>query len=212
MVKGSIVYSRIPELVERTRKLKLGADPDDDLGPLVTPESKARVESIIQSAIDEGADVVLDGRGVKVEGYQHGNWLGPTVISNVSPSMRCYREEIFGPVLVCLQASTLDDAISLINNNPYGNGTCIFTSSGPTARYFQSNIDVGQVGINVPIPVPLPMFSFTGSRGSIQGDSHFYGKTGVSFYTQIKTVTSLWRKDEEPTGDAKPSVNMPTHH
>lgn len=122
--------------------------------------------------------------------------------------MRCYREEIFGPVLLCIQVDTLDEAIQLINQNPYGNGTAIFTSSGPAARHFQAEVDVGQVGINVPIPVPLPFFSFTGSRGSIQGDMNFYGKTGVHFYTQLKTITSLWRAEDATAKEA--NVNMPT--
>jgi len=110
--------------------------------------------------------------------------------------MRCYKEEIFGPVLVVLETETLDEAISLINNNMYGNGTALFTNNGATARKFQHEIDVGQVGINVPIPVPLPMFSFTGSRGSFRGDLNFYGKAGIDFYTQQKTITSLWRSED----------------
>lgn len=130
------------------------------------------------------------------------------MISAVTPAMRCYREEIFGPVLLILQQETLDQAIQLINRNPYGNGTAIFTTSGPSSHHFQSEVDVGQVGINVPIPVPLPFFSFTGSRGSIQGDLNFYGKTGVQFYTQTKTVTALWR--HEDAREVLASVNMPT--
>jgi len=113
--------------------------------------------------------------------------------------MECYTEEIFGPVLICMKAETLDDAISITNNNPYGNGTAIFTRSGAAARKFQHEVDVGQVGINVPIPVPLPFFSFTGSRGSFVGATNFYGKTAVHFYTQIKTITSSW-KDEDIVG------------
>lgn len=124
--------------------------------------------------------------------------------------MDCYKEEIFAPVLVTLNADTLDDAIALINSNPYGNGTAIFTTSGAAARRFESEIDVGQVGINVPIPVPLPMFSFTGTRGSILGDLNFYGKTGVLFYTKFKTVTALWRSED--VNHAMSSVNMPTIH
>jgi len=122
--------------------------------------------------------------------------------------MTCYKEEIFGPVLVCLNVETIDDAIKLINKNQYGNGTAIFTNSGATARKFTHEIDVGQVGINVPIPVPLPMFSFTGSRGSIRGDLNFYGKTGVQFFTHLKTVTSLWRAQDAVA--LKASVDMPT--
>ncbi|KDO20623.1 hypothetical protein SPRG_21223 [Saprolegnia parasitica CBS 223.65] len=124
--------------------------------------------------------------------YPNGNFVGPTLLNNVDISNPSYVEELFGPVLVCNSVETLDDAIELINANPYGNGTSIFTQSGPAARKFQHEIDVGQVGINVPIPVPLPFFSFTGSRSSIRGDLHFYGKQGVMFYTQTKTITAQW--------------------
>jgi malonate-semialdehyde dehydrogenase (acetylating)/methylmalonate-semialdehyde dehydrogenase len=187
----------IPDLVERVRKLKVsqGEEPGADLGPLISPQAKARVESLIQSAADEGAKVVLDGRGIKVQGYEKGNFVGPTVIADVKPNMKCYTEEIFGPVLICLTADTLDDAIKMINSNPYGNGTAVFTNSGALARKYQHEIDVGQVGINVPIPVPLPFFSFTGSRKSFLGATHFYGKMGVEFFTQTKTITSNWNPD-----------------
>ncbi|PJF19107.1 Methylmalonate-semialdehyde dehydrogenase (Acylating) [Paramicrosporidium saccamoebae] len=202
----------IPELVERAKKLKVscGRQSDSDVGPLCTPEAKERVESLIQSGIDEGATVILDGRGCRPNGFEDGNFVAPTILTNVTASMKCYKEEIFGPVLLCINVPTLDDALHVINSNPYGNGTAIFTNSGPVARKFQSEVDAGQVGINVPIPVPLPMFSFTGSRGSIRGDLNFYGKTGVQFYTQIKTITALWRADDAK--DVKATVNMPTLH
>ena len=122
--------------------------------------------------------------------------------------MECYKEEIFGPVLVALNSNSLDEAIQLINDNPYGNGTAIFTQSGSVARKFQKEVDVGQIGINVPIPVPLPMFSFTGSRGSFRGDVNFYGKGGIQFYSQVKTITSLWRSDDANV-TSMPTV-MPT--
>lgn len=199
----------IPEFVERARQLKVssGFEEEADLGPLITKDAKKRVEELIQSGVDEGAELLLDGRGIKVSKYPNGNFLGPTVLSSVKPHMRCYTEEIFGPVLVILTVDTLDDAIDLINNNPYGNGTAIFTNSGAAARKFTSEIDVGQVGINVPIPVPLPMFSFTGSRASIRGDVNFYGKQGVLFFTQTKTVTALWRSQDAVGTSA--AVNMP---
>lgn len=197
-----------------------------ELGPLVSPDALERVCSLIESAVQEGAKVLLDGRKhVCRESFKNGNFLGPSVIDLVTPEMQCYKEEIFGPVLVCMTAPDLSSAISLINQNPYGNGTAIFTSSGHHARQFQHSIDVGQVGINVPIPVPLPMFSFTGSRGSIQGDANFYGKTGVAFFTQLKTITTLWRrqdvcksnvkvKDDSKTLKSEAErahVHMPTH-
>jgi malonate-semialdehyde dehydrogenase (acetylating)/methylmalonate-semialdehyde dehydrogenase len=197
-------------LVERAKKLKVaeGHTPGADFGPLITKESKTRVCDLVQSGIDEGAECILDGRNIVVKGYEKGNFVGPTILSKVKPHMKCYREEIFGPVLICLEADTMDEAIELINNNPYGNGTAIFTQSGASARKFQNEIDVGQVGINVPIPVPLPMFAFTGSRGSIRGDLNFYGKSGIQFYTHFKTVTTLWR--HEDAADTKATVNMPT--
>jgi len=175
---------------------------------VISPQSKQRIQDLIQSGIDQGAKVLLDGRGVKVPAkYEKGNFVGPTVLADVKPSMKCYTEEIFGPVLVTLCVDTLDDAINMINANPYGNGTAIFTTNGATARKFTQDIDVGQVGVNVPIPVPLPMFSFTGSRGSFLGDNNFYGKAGVNFFTQLKTVTQMWR--EQDATDTKAHVAMP---
>lgn len=199
----------LPELVTRSQQLKVtsGFAKDADLGPLISKEALVRAEKLIQSAKDQGATILLDGRGYKAKGFENGNFLGPTIITNVKPHMDCYKEEIFAPVLVCLDVPTLDSAIKLVNENPYGNGTAIFTQSGSSARKFTAEIDVGQVGINVPIPVPLPMFSFTGSRGSIAGDLNFYGKSGVSFYTQYKTVTSLWRSED--ADGSKAAVNMP---
>jgi len=200
----------LPELVERAKKLKVNAGwlPDTDIGPLISPQSKKRVEGLIESAKKEGAQVPLDGSNCTVKGFEKGNFVGPTVISGVKPNMRCYKEEIFGPVLCVLETDTLDEAIQLINDNPYGNGTAIFTSNGATARRFTQQIDVGQIGINVPIPVPLPMFSFTGSRGSFRGDQNFYGKAGLNFYTQLKTVTQFWRS-EDATPEAKPQLAFP---
>lgn len=151
------------DLVDRAKALKCtgGFIEGADLGPVISPHSKARIEGLIQSAADEGATILLDGRGYKPEGFPDGNWVGPTIITNVTTDMECYKQEIFGPVIVCLNVDTLDDAIALVNRNKYGNGGSIFTTNGATARKFQKDIEVGQIGINVPIPVPLPMFSFT---------------------------------------------------
>ena len=198
----------IPEIVEKAKKLRVteGTQKGADLGPLISPQAKERVHKLIQTGVDQGAKLVLDGRNIKVDGYEKGNFVGPTILTGVKPNMTCYTEEIFGPVLICLEVDTLDEAIQLINNNPYGNGTAIFTTSGAVARKYQHEIDVGQVGINLPIPVPLPMFSFTGSRKSFLGATHFYGKMGVQFYTQVKTITSNWTLDEKSTGV---STSMP---
>ena len=182
----------LPDLVEQAAKLKVGPGWQDgvDLGPLITAASKERVCSIVEQSVEQGAEIPLDGRNVKLESFEKGNFVGPTVLSKITPSNVAYKEEIFGPVLVCLQADTLEDAMSIINANPYGNGCAIFTSSGSAARKFQTDIEVTQVGINTPIPVPLPMFSFTGGKASIRADINFYGKSGVQFFTQLKTVTS----------------------
>ncbi|KAG7127375.1 hypothetical protein HYQ45_012666 [Verticillium longisporum] len=202
----------LPELAEMAKQLKVDGGFEDgaDLGPVISPHSKARIEALIQSAEDEGATILLDGRGYTPAKYPNGNWVAPTIISNVTPKMKCYTEEIFGPVLVCLNVETLDDAIELINKNEYGNGTAIFTRSGPTAETFRRHIEAGQVGINVPIPVPLPMFSFTGNKKSIAGGgaSTFYGRPGVNFYTQQKTVTALWQSADAVS--QKADVSMPT--
>merc|ERR1719354_1294226 len=200
----------VTDLKARAEKLVVneGTQAGCDLGPVISSESKSRIETLIQSGVDEGANLLLDGRGVKVSGYEAGNFVGPTILTGVTPEMQCYKEEIFGPVLVIVEVDTLDDAIELANSNPYGNGTAVFTNSGASARKFVDEIDVGQVGVNVPIPVPLPMFSFTGSRGSFRGDSHFYGKEGINFYTQTKTVTSLWK--QEDVTHSRAAVTMPT--
>jgi malonate-semialdehyde dehydrogenase (acetylating)/methylmalonate-semialdehyde dehydrogenase len=198
----------IPELAERARKLKVtaGHEPGADVGPLISTQSKDRVEKLIQSGVSQGGKILLDGRNFKVKEYPNGNFVGPTIITDVKPDMECYKEEIFGPVLLCMGTETLDDAIELINKNPYGNGTAIFTRSGAAARKYQHEIDVGQVGINIPIPVPLPMLSFTGSRASFIGSSNFYGKGAVAFYTQTKTITSMWKDDDIDLGV---STSMP---
>lgn len=189
----------VHDIVEKAKQFKVngGLEPGTDVGPLITVEAKERAERLIQAGIDQGAECLLDGRGVKVEKYPNGNFVGPTVLNHVSTDNLAYTEEIFGPVLCCTAVDTLEEAIELINANPYGNGTSIFTSSGAAARKFQHEVDVGQVGINVPIPVPLPMFSFTGSRASIRGDINFYGKAGINFYTQIKTITAQWEYNEK---------------
>ncbi|KAF1813671.1 methylmalonate-semialdehyde dehydrogenase mitochondrial precursor [Eremomyces bilateralis CBS 781.70] len=203
----------VSEIAERAKELKVngGFEESADLGPVISPEAKRRIEDVIASAEKEGATILLDGRGAHPEKYPNGNFIGPTVIANVKPHMRCYTEEIFGPVLVCLNVDTIDEAIEMSNNNEYGNGTAIFTRSGPSASKYQSEIEAGQVGINVPIPVPLPMFSFTGNKASIAGGgaNTFYGKPGINFYTQTKTVTSHWRSEDAVA--TKASVNMPTH-
>lgn len=173
---------------------------DKDLGPLISPAAKARVEHLIDTGVEEGASLILDGRGITVEGYEKGNFVGPTIFDNVTADMQIYQQEIFGPVLCIMRAADLDEAIELLNANPHGNGTAIFTQSGAAAHKFQQDVQVGQIGINLPIPVPLPMFSFSGSRASKLGDLGPYGKQAVQFYTQTKTVTARWFDDEASRG------------
>lgn len=192
----------IPELAERISKVKPGLwdDKDAGYGPVISPQAKQRVLGLIQKGKDEGAECLLDGSDFTVPGYENGNWIGPTVFSGVTPDMTIYKEEIFGPVLSCMGVDSLEDALEVVNNNPYGNGTSIFTNSGSAARKYQRNVEVGQVGINVPIPVPLPFFSFTGWKNSFYGDLHAYGKQAIRFYSETKTITSRWLEDDIPGG------------
>ncbi len=187
----------IPDIVEKARTLKVngGTEKGADLGPVISKQALARIEGLIEDGVKEGAKLELDGRKPKIAGYDKGNFIAPTVFSGVKPHHKVYTQEIFGPVLVIVSVDTLDEAIAVVNANPFGNGTGIFTQSGAAARKFQNEIDVGQVGINVPIPVPVPYFSFTGSRGSKLGDLGPYGKQVIQFYTQVKTITSRWFDD-----------------
>ncbi|MTI14388.1 CoA-acylating methylmalonate-semialdehyde dehydrogenase [Sansalvadorimonas verongulae] len=184
----------LPDIKEALAAVRPGAwnDTDAAFGPLISPQARERVLSLIQQAKEEGAECLLDGSVCTVDGLPNGNWVGPTLFSGVTPDMTIYKEEVFGPVLCCMEIDNLDEALELVNNSPYGNGTSIFTDSGAVARRYRHEVEVGQVGINVPIPVPLPFFSFTGWKGSFYGDQHAYGKQAVRFYTETKTVTSRW--------------------
>ena len=154
--------------------------------------AKEKVAGLIETGVNEGAKLVLDGRDVRVEGHEDGFYLGPTLFDEVGTNMEIYKQEIFGPVLIVLRVADIDEAIQMINDNPYGNGTAIFTSNGAAARKFQNEIQVGMVGINVPIPVPLAFYSFGGWKDSLFGDLHVHGPEGVAFYTRGKVVTSRW--------------------
>ncbi len=199
----------IPDIVAKAKTLTVngGTVPGTDVGPVISKQAKSRIEGLIQKGVAEGCKLELDGRNPKVDGYPNGNFIAPTIFSGVKPHHTVYKEEIFGPVLVIVSVDTLDDAIALTNANPYGNGTGIFTQSGAAARKFQNEIDVGQVGINVPIPVPVPYFSFTGSRGSKLGDLGPYGKQVVQFYTQVKTVTARWF-DDATVGGVNTTISL----
>jgi malonate-semialdehyde dehydrogenase (acetylating)/methylmalonate-semialdehyde dehydrogenase len=200
----------IPEIVAKAKTLKVnaGSEKGTDVGPVVSKSAKNRVLGLVEEGVKAGAKLDLDGRTIKVPGYEQGNFIGPTIFSGVKTDMSIYTTEIFGPVMVIVAADTLDHAIKLVNDNPFGNGTAIFTQSGAAARKFQNEIDVGQVGINVPIPVPVPFFSFTGSRGSKLGDLGPYGKQVVQFYTQTKTVTSRWFDDASAPSAVNTTISL----
>jgi malonate-semialdehyde dehydrogenase (acetylating) / methylmalonate-semialdehyde dehydrogenase len=169
-----------------------GAEPGSQMGPLVTAASRERVLGAIEAGVGEGADLRRDGRGTSVAGHEDGFWVGPTLFDRVTPEMSIYREEIFGPVLILLRADTFEEALELVNRNPYGNGAAIFTADGRTAREFEQRAQVGMVGVNVPIPVPMAYYSFGGWKQSLFGDLHVHGREAVLFYTRGKVVTERW--------------------
>jgi malonate-semialdehyde dehydrogenase (acetylating) / methylmalonate-semialdehyde dehydrogenase len=169
-----------------------GRDPSSEMGPIVTREARDRIAGYVGSGERQGARVAVDGRGLVVPGHEDGFFIGPSLLDHVTPSMDAYRDEIFGPVLSVVRADTVDEAIALINANPYGNGTSIFTSSGEAARRFKRGVTVGMVGVNVPIPVPMAYYSFGGWKDSLFGQSRIHGTDGVDFYTRTKVVTERW--------------------
>jgi malonate-semialdehyde dehydrogenase (acetylating)/methylmalonate-semialdehyde dehydrogenase len=194
-----------------TEKLTVGpgADESSDMGPVVTPEARTRVTDYVNRGVEAGATLAVDGRDLAVDGHEDGFFVGPCLFDHVTPDMDIYTDEIFGPVLVVLRAGTADEAIDLVNANPYGNGTAIFTSSGQAARVFQRKVTVGMIGVNVPIPVPMAFYSFGGWKSSLFGDRHVHGTEGVSFYTQAKVVTSRWPQPLEASGA---HLSFPTAH
>ncbi len=200
----------IEELAPRVRALKIGpaTDPDAEMGPLVTKQHMEKVLGYIDKGVKEGAELVVDGRGLKLQGYENGYFVGGSLFDRVKPDMTIYKEEIFGPVLSVLRAKSYDEAVDLINRHEYGNGTAIFTRDGDSARTFADQIEVGMVGINVPIPVPVAYHSFGGWKRSLFGDHSIYGPEGIRFYTRLKTVTTRW-----PAGIAHGAVfTFPSMH
>jgi malonate-semialdehyde dehydrogenase (acetylating)/methylmalonate-semialdehyde dehydrogenase len=185
------------KLVDKIEGLRIGmsTDPDADFGPVVSAQHKSRIEHYIQMGIDEGSELVVDGRGFKLQGYEEGFFVGPTLLDHVKANMKSYQDEIFGPVLQMVRADTFEEALSLPSRHPYGNGVAIFTRNGSFAREFAARVDVGMVGINVPIPVPVAYHSFGGWKRSAFGDTNQYGIEGVRFYTKVKTVTQRWPSD-----------------
>ena len=190
---GPIADDLVAKVAERARTIKIGdGTRDSDMGPLVTKAHRDKVASYIDAGETDGAKIVVDGRTVAADGGKEGFWLGPTLIDNVTPGMSVYTDEIFGPVLSIIRVESYDEAMDLINSNPYGNGTAIFTNDGGAARRFQNEVQVGMVGINVPIPVPMAYYSFGGWKASLFGDSHAHGMDGVRFFTRQKAITQRW--------------------
>jgi malonate-semialdehyde dehydrogenase (acetylating)/methylmalonate-semialdehyde dehydrogenase len=190
---GPIADDLVAKIAERAATIKTGdGSKDSDMGPLVTKAHRDKVASYIDAGEADGAKIVVDGRGVQADGGQNGFWLGPTLIDHVTSEMSVYTDEIFGPVLSVVRVETYDEALNLINANPYGNGTSIFTNDGGAARRFQNEVEVGMVGVNVPIPVPVAYYSFGGWKDSLFGDTNMYGPEGINFYTRAKVITSRW--------------------
>jgi malonate-semialdehyde dehydrogenase (acetylating)/methylmalonate-semialdehyde dehydrogenase len=190
---GPIADDLVAKIAERTTPLKIGdGTRDTDMGPLVTKAHRDKVASYIDAGESDEAKIVVDGRNVSPDGGADGFWLGPTLIDHVTPEMSVYADEIFGPVLSVLRVESYDEALDLVNANPYGNGTAIFTNDGGAARRFQNEVEVGMVGVNVPIPVPMAYYSFGGWKNSLFGDTHAHGMDGVQFFTRGKAVTSRW--------------------
>ncbi|BBZ26031.1 methylmalonate-semialdehyde dehydrogenase (acylating) [Mycolicibacterium madagascariense] len=190
---GPIADELVGKIADRAKGLKTGdGTRDADMGPLVTKAHRDRVASYVDAGEADGATIVVDGRGISVDGESDGFWLGPTLIDHVTPEMSVYTDEIFGPVLSVVRVDSYDEALALINANPYGNGTAIFTNDGGAARRFQNEVEVGMIGINVPIPVPTAYYSFGGWKSSLFGDTHAHGTEGVHFFTRGKVVTTRW--------------------
>ena len=206
---GSAADRIVDAVSERARTVKVGSGRDSasEMGPVVTKQAQERILGLIDSGESQGARLAVDGRGLSVDGYEDGFWVGPTVIDEVTTEMDVYQQEIFGPVLSVVRSDSVDEAIELINSNPFGNGTAIFTNSGEAARRFQRGVHVGMIGINVPIPVPMAFYSFGGWKDSLFGDQHVHGPEGVGFYTRAKVVTSRW---PQVSHDSGASFHFPT--
>jgi malonate-semialdehyde dehydrogenase (acetylating)/methylmalonate-semialdehyde dehydrogenase len=191
---GAAADRIVPRLAERAKTLKIrnGMELDAEMGPLVTKQALERVEGYIATGVEEGAELVVDGRGCKVPGHDGGFFTGGTLFDRVEPRMKIYREEIFGPVLSCVRVPDMKSALDLVNAHEFGNGVSCFTSDGNVAREFSRRVQIGMVGINVPIPVPMAWHGFGGWKKSIFGDMHAYGEEGVRFYTRQKSVMQRW--------------------
>ena len=208
MLVGDVGDKIMPKLAERAKTLKIrnGMAPDAEMGPVITREARQRIEGYIELGVKEGATLLVDGRGHKVSGHENGFFTGGTLFDHVTPQMRIYKEEIFGPVLACVRANDFTTAVDLVNAHEFGNCVACFTSDGNVAREFARRVEIGMVGINVPIPVPMAWHGFGGWKSSMFGDTHAYGEEGVRFYTRQKSVMQRW-PESTPKGA---EFTMPT--
>ena len=193
---GEIADSLVEKIHSEALKLKVApwTDPESDMGPVISSEHKNKIENYIATGVEEGATLIQDGRNYNIQGYENGHFIGPTLFDNVNKDMSIYKHEIFGPVLSVIRVKNYDDALKLVNEHEYGNGTSIYTSDGEISRHFTTNSKIGMVGVNVPIPVPMAFHSFGGWKQSLFGDHSVHGMEGVHFYTKLKTITSRWPK------------------
>ncbi|MFJ6041813.1 CoA-acylating methylmalonate-semialdehyde dehydrogenase [Brachybacterium paraconglomeratum] len=207
---GDVHEEFLAAIKAEAEKLVVGPGDDErtDMPPVITSDAKARVIRMTDEAEAAGATIVVDGRGLVVEGHENGNFVGPTIITDLAADHPTYTEEVFGPVLVVMQVNNFDEAIDLVNASPFGNGTAIFTDSGHYARRFEDEVQVGMIGINVPIPTPVGYYSFGGWKDSLFGEHHAHGPEGVSFYTRQKAVTTRWPSQNE---SVESSMSFPTH-
>ncbi|WP_405855717.1 CoA-acylating methylmalonate-semialdehyde dehydrogenase [Streptomyces sp. NBC_01515] len=206
---GDAADGLVEVLERKAREVKVGPGdaPGVEMGPLVTKAAQERVENAVGTAATQGATVVVDGRGLKIDGHEDGFFTGPSLLDHVTVDMDAYKEELFGPVLAIVRVDTLDEAIAVINANPYGNGTALFTASGEAARRFQRKVTVGMIGVNVPVPVPMSYYSFGGWKDSLIGDSPIHGPEGIRFYTRPKVVTTRW---PQPAQQVAAGFDFPT--
>jgi malonate-semialdehyde dehydrogenase (acetylating)/methylmalonate-semialdehyde dehydrogenase len=199
----------VAAVAERARRVRVGPGRAEgsEMGPVVSRAAQRRIVGLVDRGEEQGARVEVDGRRLVVEGHEDGFWVGPTVLDRVDTDMEVYTEEIFGPVLSVVRVADVDEAIALVNANPYGNGTAVFTAGGEAARRFQRGVHVGMIGINVPVPVPMAFYSFGGWKDSLFGDTHVHGPEGVAFYTRAKVVTARWPR---AAGASEASFHFPT--
>ncbi len=206
---GDIADKMVESIADKAESLKVApwTDSSAQMGPVISNEHKQKIENYINSGVEEGAKLVLDGRDLKIQGYENGYFVGPTLFDRVNKDMKIYKEEIFGPVLSVIRAKNYDEALKLVNEHAFGNGTSIYTSDGEISRHFTTNSKIGMVGVNVPIPVPMAFHSFGGWKQSLFGDHSMHGVEGVRFFTKLKTITSRWPKSIQKG----PEFKMPTN-